>query len=145
MARCFLLATLVLAALGLPLAAQTVAFASGDAGLDATLSSLNVQASADIGSFTAQLSADFGVKQVQIQTWMKAERLQPAEIYLLLELGRIAKKPPAAVLEIYKPNRRKGWGAVAQSLGIKPGSREFKALKAAASGRDKKLRAKKKK
>jgi hypothetical protein len=47
--------------------------------------------------------------------------------------GRIARKPPAAVIEIYNKNKGKGWGAVARSLGIKPGSPEFKALKAAAA------------
>ncbi len=41
MARAFLIAVLLLAALGLPLAAQ-IAFKSGDSGLDATLNSLNL-------------------------------------------------------------------------------------------------------
>ncbi len=143
MARRFLVALFVLTALGLPLAAQ--GFKSGDAGLDASLSSINVQASADLGSFTAELSVEFGTKQAQIQTWIKTEKLQPAEVYLMLELGRIAKKPPATVLGIYKKNKGKGWGAVAQAMGIKPGSPEFKALKAAATARNKKLKAKKKK
>ena len=143
MARRFLIAAIVLAVLALPLAAQ--GFKSGDAGLDATLKSINVQAAADLGSFTVQLSADFGVKQAQLQAWMKTENLQPAEVYLVLELGRIAKKPPATVLGVYKKNRGKGWGAVAQAMGIKPGSPEFKALKAAASERNRKIKAKKKK
>ena len=144
MARRFLVSLLALAALALPLAAQKVAFKSGDADLDATLNSINIEASADLGSFTAQLSADFGVKQAQLQTWVSAEKLQPAEVYLLLELGRIAGKPPAAVLEVHRKNKGKGWGAVARSLGIKPGSPEFKALKASASGRNQKIKAKKK-
>jgi hypothetical protein len=63
----------------------------------------------------------------------------------MLELGRIAKKPPATVLEVYKKNKSQGWGAVAQAVGIKPGSPEFKALKAKASERNRKLKAKKKK
>jgi hypothetical protein len=105
MVRRLFVALFVLAVMALPLAAQPVAFNSGDAGLDSALKSLNAKASADLGSFTAQLSAEFGVKPLQIQTWMKAERLQPAEIYLMLELSRISHKPPAAVLQIYKKNR----------------------------------------
>ncbi len=143
MARRFLVALFVLTALGLPLAAQS--FKSGDAGLDATLNSINVQASVDLGSFTAQLTAEFGTKQAQLQTWIKTEKLRPAEVYLMLELGRIAKKPPATVLGVYKKNKGKGWGAVAQAMGIKPGSPEFKALKASAAAHNKKLKAKKKK
>ncbi len=143
MARRFLVSLFVLVALGWPLAAQ--GFKSGDAGLDASLNSINIQASADLGSFTAQLSVEFGAKQAQLQTWMKSEKLRPAEVYLVLELGRIAKKPPATVIAIYKKNKGKGWGAVAQAMGIKPGSAEFKALKASASAHNKKLKAKKKK
>jgi len=33
------------------------------------------------------------------------------------------------VLKQYKTSKGKGWGVVAQSLGIKPGSAEFQALK----------------
>jgi hypothetical protein len=33
----------------------------GDAGLDATLNSINIQTSADLGIFTAQLSAQLGL------------------------------------------------------------------------------------
>ena len=145
MARRFLIILIALVALTLPLAAQQGGIYSGDAGLDSSLKSLNVQASTDVGSFTAQLSAEFGVKQVQLQTWMKAERLQPAEIYLLLELSRIARKPPAAVLQLYKNNKGKGWGAVIRALGIKPGSPEFKALKGSAAEHNQKLKAKAKK
>ena len=145
MARRFLVIAVALAALALPLTAQQGGISSGDAGLDSSLRSLNIRASADVGSFSAQLSAEFGVKQVQLQTWMKAERLQPAEIYLLLELSRIARKPPAAVLQLYKNNKGKGWGAVIRALGIKPGSAEFKALKISAAQRDQKLKAKAKK
>jgi hypothetical protein len=36
------------------------------------------------------------------------------------------------VLGLYKKNRGAGWGAVARSLGIKPGSPQFKALKTGA-------------
>jgi hypothetical protein len=33
------------------------------------------------------------------------------------------------VVDVYKKNRGKGWGVIAKSLGIKPGSPEFHALK----------------
>jgi hypothetical protein len=40
------------------------------------------------------------------------------------------------VLQQYRVNKKQGWGAMAQSLGIKPGSPEFKALKAGELGWD---------
>ena len=126
-----------------PLAAQ-VAFRSGDGELDGVLNSLNIEAVAKVGPFTADLSVSYGVPQPQIQGWISKDRLQPAEAFLVLELARISKKKPAAVLEIYKKNRGAGWGAVAKSLGIKPGSAQFKALKAGTIRQRDKIKAKNK-
>ena len=41
----------------------------------------------------------------------------------------VASAQRAKVLKQYKTSKGKGWGVVAQSLGIKPGSAEFQALK----------------
>ena len=135
----------LMTALTIPLTAQTFSFNTGDASLDVTLNSLNVQARADIGPFTAEMNATFGVQQPQIQIWMTEEKLQPAEVFLVLEMGRIASKPPASVIAVYKKNKGRGWGAVAKALGIKPGSAEFKALKSSAQEKDKRVKARKKK
>jgi hypothetical protein len=140
MARLVVLALALGAAVCLPIAAQSFSFNTGDATLDVTLNSINVQAQANIGPYTADLSASFGVGQPQIQVWLTQDKLQPAEVYLVLEMGRIASKPPATVIAVYKKNRGRGWGAVAKALGIKPGSAEFKALKGSAEDRDRKGR-----
>ncbi len=143
---CRMLSGLVmLLATAIPLAAQMFSFGTGDAGLDISLNSINVQAQANIGSFTADLSVSFGVPQTQIQAWITVEKLQPAELYFALELSRIAAKPAATVFEIYRANKGKGWGAVAKALGIKPGSPEFRALKAKVVDKDKAIKAGKKK
>ena len=131
----------MVAAITIPLAAQTFSFGTGDAGLDISLSSINVQAQANLGPFTADLSVSFGVPQSQVQAWITVEKLQPAEVYFMLELSKIAAKPPAKVIETYRANKGKGWGAVAKALGIKPGSPEFKALKAKVADKDKKIKA----
>jgi hypothetical protein len=145
MARHLLFAIAFAAAASVPLAAQTFSFNTGDASLDVTLNSINVQAQANIGPYTADLSASFGVGQPQIQVWLTENKLQPAEVFLVLEMGKIASKPPATVIAVYKKNKGKGWGAVAKALGIKPGSPEFKALKGSADERDRKTKGGKKK
>ncbi len=142
--RRFGFAAVILLAACLPLAAQSFSFSTGDASLDVSLNSINVQAQANIGPYTADLSASFGVTQPQVQAWMTVDKLQPAEVYLALELGKLAAKPPAAVITLYKQNKGKGWGAVAKALGIKPGSAAFKARKANASEKEQKLKGKKK-
>jgi hypothetical protein len=48
---------------------------------------------------------------------------------MVLRLGEMSAKPTDYVIEKYKSGKGKGWGALAQSLGIKPGSKEFHALK----------------
>ena len=44
-------------------------------------------------------------------------------------MGEMSSKPVDFVLDKYKAGKGKGWGALAISLGIKPGSKEFHALK----------------
>ncbi len=144
MLRHVMFAAALLCAAGYPLAAQSFSFATGDSSLDVTLNSMNVQASANIGPYEADLSVSYGVPQAQIQTWITVDKLQPAEVFLALDLGRISHRPPATVIEAYRKNRGKGWGSVARSLGIRPGSPEFKALKSSAVEKDAKIRERKK-
>ncbi|MDZ4165721.1 MAG: hypothetical protein U1C55_11400, partial [Smithellaceae bacterium] len=49
--------------------------------------------------------------------------------YMILRLGEISGKPTDSVMEKYRSEKGKGWGAMAKSLGIKPGSEEFHTLK----------------
>jgi hypothetical protein len=41
----------------------------------------------------------------------------------------MAHRPPETVVQTYQTHKGKGWGVIAKELGIKPGSREFHALK----------------
>jgi hypothetical protein len=135
---------LVLGLSCMPLAAQTFVLATGDSSLDITLGSLNVEASTDVGTFTAELSTSYQVPRVQIQSWITVERLQPAEVYMVLELSRIARTTPTVVIASYRKHRGKGWGAVARDLGIRPGSAEWKAWKADADDRTQNVKNRKK-
>jgi hypothetical protein len=127
----------------LPLCAQ-VSFRTGDAELDRLLVTLDAEARADLGGFVAGLSLEFDFPQARIEAWLTVEKLEPAEAYLALDLARISGKPPAAVLDSYKSNRGRGWGAVARSLGVRPGSAQFQALKQGAGRQSEKARGRKK-
>lgn len=102
------------------------AFAGG--GLDVFISDLNVQARADMPGFSARVAAQFGVPVPQVQAVIGAVAA-PADAFMVFQLGMMSHQPPDAVLGVYKKNRGKGWGVIAKSLGIKPGSPEFHALK----------------
>jgi len=88
----------------------------------------NVRAEADPIALRARLEARFRVGGMDIQVAL-GNADSPADAYMLLRLGEMAHQPIGLVVEKYKSQKGKGWGALAKSLGIKPGSGDFHALK----------------
>lgn len=97
-------------------------------GLEVFLSNVNVQARADMPGFSVGLSTQFGVPVTQVQAVIRSVP-EPADAFMILQLGQMSGKKPETVLAVYRPNKKKGWGAIAKDLGMKPGSAEFHALK----------------
>ena len=89
---------------------------------------LSVQAEADPSGFRARLAARFKIGDVQVKAVLSNVE-KPADAYILLRLGEMSRHPMEYVIVEYRSKKGKGWGALAKSLGIKPGSREFHALK----------------
>jgi len=114
----------LLVALTLILAAVTLAHAD----LDAYLNSLTVEATADLGHFQTGLAAHFGVPEPEVDLVLRTVT-RPGDAALCLWLQKETRQPMEKVLHQYREQRGKGWGALAQSLGIKPGSDAFHALK----------------
>jgi hypothetical protein len=81
-----------------------------------------------VNGFSAKLSAQFGVPEVQVRTVIGSVK-EPADAFMCLQLGQWTQKPPEQVVRVYNSHQGKGWGVIAKSLGIKPGSAEFHALK----------------
>ena len=81
-----------------------------------------------IQGFRARLETRFQVGAMQVNTVLSNVE-KPADAYMVFRLGEMSGRSPQYVLEKYRSERRKGWGALARSLGIKPGSKEFHALK----------------
>jgi len=96
--------------------------------LDGFISSINVQAKADLPGFKTKLNAQFGVPAPEIDVLLKSVPT-PGDVYMTLRVGQIANKPTDVVLREFKANKGKGWGVIAKNLGIKPGSKEFHELK----------------
>lgn len=113
--------TLLLSALlALPLTA-------GD--LDTFLKNLNVQARVDQNGFAAKVAAQFQVGPAQVQAVLSTVK-EPADAFMVFQMGRLAELPPDLVLNVYKTHHGKGgWGTMAKELGIKPGSPAFHAFK----------------
>ena len=112
-------------ALLLSLLSPLTAFAGG---LEDFLSHVNVQARVDLPGFSAKISNQFGVPQVQVEAVLRTVR-EPADAFMVFQLGQMSGTPPERVMEVYGPGKGKGWGVIAKELGIKPGSADFHALK----------------
>jgi hypothetical protein len=92
------------------------------------LEDFNIKAEADPSGFKATLSARFKIGDAQIETVLTNVE-KPADAYVVLRLGEMSGRSTDSVIRHYKSGKGKGWGAIAKSLGIKPGSKEFHALK----------------
>ena len=93
------------------------------------MDNMSIKAEADRNGFRAQLTTRFNIGPAEVKVVLgNVDR--PADAYMVLRLGEMSGKPVDFVLQQYRANKGKGWGVLAKSLGIKPGSPEFKALKA---------------
>ncbi len=88
----------------------------------------NIQAEADPSGIRARLATRFKIGDAEIEAVLSNVE-KPADAYMVFRLGEMSKQSTSYVVEKYKAGKGKGWGALAKSLGIKPGSREFHALK----------------
>ena len=88
----------------------------------------NVRAEADPSGFRAGLAARFKIGDAQV-TAVLGNVERPADAYMVLRLGEMSAQQTEYVIREYKSQKGKGWGALAKSLGIKPGSKEFHDLK----------------
>jgi hypothetical protein len=107
---------------------------TGDRQLDATLGSLGNEAKADPGGLVEQLSSRYGVPEREIRQARDTYGLGAGDLFMATALARASGRPVLSVAGEYRKNQGRGWGVMAKSLGIKPGSREFHELKAGAQG-----------
>jgi hypothetical protein len=101
-------------------------FAHAD--LNDYIRSVNIQAEGNVGGYRTQLGAHYGASGPSLDLAFRSVD-SPAEVAIILWLGQRCNKPVETVVEVYRRQKGQGWGAIAQSLGIKPGSADFHALK----------------
>lgn len=92
------------------------------------LKELNLQAMADPAGFRARIAARFKIGDAEISAVISNVE-KPADAYMVFRLGEMSRKPVNQVLKHYQSGKGQGWGVLAKSLGIKPGSKEFHSLK----------------
>ena len=107
---------------------------TGDRKLNYLLKKINKHAEADPDGFIRQPSLKHNVPEEEIRQAKERHGLSYGDTYMAAALSKISKRQVGVVAEEFKQNQGKGWGVMAMNLGIKPGSPEFKQMKADARG-----------
>ena len=92
------------------------------------MANLNMSSQSNPIGYRSKLSSRFGLSDSQLSLLIKGVSA-PADAYMVLRLAEISGKSPEFVMKTYHGEKHQGWGKMAKDLGIKPGSKEFKALK----------------
>ena len=106
-----------------------VCFNTGSAEMDNDLNKINADARLDFGTFKTKLALSYNISDTKIDYLSASVKMEPAEVYLALELSNVSGRSVDQVVDIYEIYQDKGWGFIAKELGIKPGSPEFHKLK----------------
>lgn len=89
----------------------------------------NVRARADSAAFKARLADRFGADDAQVSAVID-DVSKPSDAYIVLRLEEMSGQPLDRVMAEYEYGRKKGWDVIAKRLGVRTGSKEFRAMKA---------------
>jgi len=105
---------------------------SGDAWIDAQLGDVNVFARGNLDGYVDEVVVSTGAPRDYVQEMVVDRGWAPGDVYYACLIARQLGRPCTYVVEAYEREMRgrgRGWGVLAQELGIRPGSAEFHALK----------------
>ncbi|QWP76659.1 hypothetical protein J5226_24295 [Lysobacter sp. K5869] len=121
--------------LGLSLAAsvqaQTIGYniRTGDVWVDTRLGEINDYGRRYRDPFVDEMTGYYGAPRSLVDELLDRRRWAPGDVYYACALAHSLGRPCQDVVREYDRNPGQGWGAVAQRMGIKPGSPAFHALK----------------
>jgi hypothetical protein len=102
---------------------------TGDIEFDNALDNLNNIALADPDNFVNRLSSTYGISRPWVENLVKRENIPPADVYMIARTASVTNRPIDTLEQYYTASGGQGWGVIARRLGIRPGSKEFRALK----------------
>ena len=111
--------------------AQTIGYnvRTGDLWVDTRLGEINDYGTRYRDPFISELSNNYGAPRSLITELLTVRRWAPADVYYACAIAHALNRPCVEIVREYDRNPRQGWGAMAQRMGIKPGSPAFHALK----------------
>lgn len=124
------LATLLLCTVAADARAQTVGYAidTGDVWLDTRIGEVDTYGRRYRDPFITEV-VGLGAPRSLVVELLDTRRWSPGDIYIACTIASVLGIGCARVVERHDRNPGRGWGRIAQDLGIRPGSPEFHALK----------------
>lgn len=102
---------------------------SGDVWVDRTLGDMNQYGYRYRESFIDELVRYYAAPRDYVTGLLVTERWAPGDVYYACAIGQAIGRSCRYVAEEWQRDHGQGWGALAQRMGIKPGSAEFHRLK----------------
>jgi hypothetical protein len=102
---------------------------SGDVWIDTNLGDVNRFGNDERDYFVDDVVSQFGAPRYLVNELLGSRHWQPGDVYYACAIAYQMRMRCGDVADQYEHNRGQGWGVIAQNMGIKPGSREFFALK----------------
>ncbi len=120
----------------MPAHAQTVGYniRTGDVWVDTRLGEINDYGRRYRDPFVSEMTGHYGAPRSLVLELLDRRGWAPGDVYFACSLARALGIPCLDVVQRYDRNPGIGWGNLAKQMGIKPGSREFHALKNGAVG-----------
>ncbi|WP_342316853.1 hypothetical protein [Lysobacter sp. FW306-1B-D06B] len=102
---------------------------TGDVWVDTWLSDMNRYGARYRDPFVDEMVRYYGAPRDLVNDLLGERRWAPGDVYFACAIASVLGRPCRYVADVWERDHAQGWGAVAQGLGIKPGSPEFHRLK----------------
>ena len=102
---------------------------TGDAWVDTRLADINAYAQRYRDAFVDEMARYHGAPRALVTDLLTQRRWAPGDVYYACAIAQIIGRPCRHVVDQFSRDHGQGWGAVAQRVGIAPGSPQFDRLK----------------
>lgn len=102
---------------------------TGDAWIDTRLTDINRYGYRYREPFIDELVRYYGAPRALVYDLIVNKRWAPGDVYYACAIAQATGRPCREIVTEWQRDHARGWGVIAQRMGIKPGSAEFQRLK----------------
>lgn len=102
---------------------------TGDAWVDQVLADVNQYGERYHDAFVDEMVRYYGAPREYVDELMDKQHWKPGDVYYACAIAQIVGRSCRYVAEEWQRDHERGWGGLAERMGIKPGSTQFQRLK----------------